>query len=142
LTRVNRDRLPRTGRARVAAAALGLLRLGLGAGLAVRPELVPRMLGVDAVSARRMSWQVRMTAVRDAALGAGGLQAAVTGEGLRPWLLAQAVADAGDAVAVGLAVRARQVSPLAAGAVGGTAVCAVVWGLLAARDAAVPSRRV
>jgi hypothetical protein len=93
------------------------------------------MLGVDAVSARRMSWQVRMTAVRDAALGAGGLQAAVTGEGLRPWLFAQAVADAGDAVAVGLALRARQVSPFAGAALGATAACAVACGLLAARDA-------
>jgi hypothetical protein len=76
-----------------------------------------------------------MGAVRDAALGAGALHAAVTRRDVRPWLLAQAFADAGDATAVGLALRARQVSPPRATAFGGVAVAALVGGVVAAREA-------
>ena len=121
-------------RARVGAAVVGALRLAVGLGMAVRPEVVPRTLGLDSVSARRMSWAVRMCAARDAALGAGGLHAAVTSQDVRPWLLAQAFSDAGDAAALGLALRARQVSPLRAAAFGGLAVAALVGGVVAARE--------
>jgi hypothetical protein len=82
-----------------------------------------------------MGWAVRMAAVRDAALGAGGVYAALTGADVRPWLVAQACSDAGDAVAVGLAVRARQVTPARAAAVGGFALLGLVWGLGTARAA-------
>jgi hypothetical protein len=114
---------------------VGALRVGLGVGLAVRPELVPRMLGVDSVSARRMSWAVRMCAVRDAALGAGGLYAAVTSRDVRPWLVAQAFSDAGDAVSAGLALRDRQVAASSGIMLSGMAAAAFVGGLVAARDA-------
>ena len=145
---MKRDRLrpeaPGTGRrrrwARAGAAAVGALRVGLGLALAVRPEVVPRGLGVDAVSARRMGWAIRMCAVRDAALGAGGLHAALTCRDVRPWLVAQAFSDAGDAAALGLAVRDRQASPARAAAFGGVALAAFLGGLVAARDAGSGSR--
>jgi hypothetical protein len=137
MTHVKRDRLHPTSasRARASAAVVGALRLAIGLRMAVRPEVVPRALGVDSVSARRMSWAVRMCAARDAALGAGGLHAAVTSQDVRPWLLAQAFSDGGDAVAIGLALRARQVSPLRAAAFGGLAVAGLVGGVMAAREA-------
>lgn len=125
----------RSRRARTGAAVVGVLRVGAGLGMALRPETVPRILGVDTVSARRMGWLVQMCAARDAAIGAGGLHAAVTGRDVRPWLLAQAFSDAGDAVAVGLALRRRQVAPVRALAVGAAAVAGMVGGLVASRDA-------
>jgi hypothetical protein len=116
-----------------AAAALG--RIGVGVALFVRPDSLPRAVGVDSVSARRMAWVVRLFAARDAALGAGALHAVLTGRPARPWLLAQALADGSDAVAVGVAIRGRQVS-----AVRGTAVVAFAVGgcvgVLAAAGAA------
>jgi hypothetical protein len=141
LTHVRRDRLHsetrnrRPSRARAGAGFVGALRVGFGLGMAVRPEIVPRALGVDAVSGRRMSWLVRMCAVRDAALGAGGLHAAVTGRDVRPWLRAQAFSDGGDAVALGLALRDRQVAPTRAVAIGAMAVAGLLGGLVASREA-------
>jgi hypothetical protein len=128
-----RRRHPR--RARIGAAVVGVLRFGFGLGMAARPVTVPRALGVDTVSARRMAWLVQMCAVRDAALGAGGVHAAVTGRDVRPWLRAQAFSDAGDVVALGLAVRDRQVAAARAVVVGGLAVAAVLGGLMASREA-------
>jgi hypothetical protein len=126
---------PSRNRGRVGAGLVGALRVGLGLAMAVRPEIVPRALGVDAVSARRMGWAVRMCAVRDAALGAGGVYAALTGTDVRPWLVAQACSDAGDAAAVGLALRDRQVSRVRAVALVVFALLGMVWGLGTARGA-------
>jgi hypothetical protein len=117
----------------ITAAALG--RIGVGVALFARPESLPRAVGVDSVSARRMAWVVRLFAARDAALGAGALAAVLTGRPVRPWLLAQAFADGADAVAVGAAVRGRQVSAVRGAGVIAFAVggCA---GVLAAAGAA------
>jgi hypothetical protein len=143
---VTRDRLHRQARdvgrhprrARAGTAVVGAARVAFGLGMAVRPEIVPRTLGVDSVSARRMSWLVRMCAVRDVALGAGGLHAAATGRDVRPWLGAQACSDAGDAVALGLALRDRQVAPARAVAVGAMAVAGVLGAVVASRAAGPP----
>ena len=62
------------------------------------------------MTARRLAWIGRMFAVRDALLGAGAAHAVVTGQPLRPWLWAQAVADATDAAVLADAARRRQVS--------------------------------
>jgi hypothetical protein len=84
-----------TGYARVAVAAVALLA----------PTGLPRSLGADSGTARRSGWLVRMFAAREAALGAGGAWAARTGADLRPWLLAQALGDGADAIAIALATR-------------------------------------
>jgi hypothetical protein len=97
--------------------------VGVGVALFARPAALPRAVGVDSVSARRMAWAVRLFAVRDAALGAGAVHAVLTGRPVRPWVLAQALSDGADAVAIGVAVRQRQVS-----AVRGTAVAAFALG--------------
>jgi len=109
---------PRRQRAaRLGAGAAAVGRVGVGVALLARPEALPRAVGVDSVSARRMGWLVRLFAARDAALGAGAAHAVLTGRPVRPWLLAQAASDGADAVAVSLAIRHRQVSPVRAAAV-------------------------
>ena len=50
----------------------------------------------------------RPFAAREVGLGLGTLYAAGRGEDLRPWVLAQGLGDAGDAVALASAVRATQ----------------------------------
>ncbi|MEN3358260.1 MAG: hypothetical protein V7637_2242 [Mycobacteriales bacterium] len=121
--------------ARLGAGAASLARVGVGLALLARPDGLPKAVGVDSVSARRMAWVVRLFAARDAALGAGAAHALLTGRPVRPWLLAQAASDGADAVALGLAIRNRQVS-----AIRGTAVAAFALGgcagvLAAASDA-------
>lgn len=96
--------------ARPTAASIGMMRVGIGTALLARPQVLPRALGVDGVSARRMSWAVRMFGVRDGLLGLLGAHAALTGRPLRPSLLAQAASDTTDAVVLVLAARQRLVS--------------------------------
>jgi hypothetical protein len=113
------------------ATAAGLGRVGLGLGLLARPESLPRAVGVDSVSARRMAWVVRLFAARDAALGAGAVHAVLTRRPVRPWLVAQALSDGSDVVALAVAARRRQVSTTRAAAIIAFAVGGLV-GLLAA----------
>lgn len=127
--------------ARAGIAAVGLGRVGVGLALLARPAALPRAIGVDSVSARRMAWAVRLFAVRDAALGAGALHAVLTGRPIRPWLLAQACSDGADAVTVAAAVRNRQVSGLRGAAVAAFAVggCAGLLAALGRAEAAPPA---
>ena len=67
---------------------LGLLSLGMGAGL-VAPRGVGRLLGLD----DERPWLIRAIAVRDVTIGLGLLGA----PGPVPWLRAQAAADVLDA---------------------------------------------
>ena len=106
--------------------ALGAARLGIGGFVLARPESLARMLGVDSVTARRTAWLARMVAGRELALGAGSVLAAGRPQGRRPWLIGQLMADAGDAVALVLAARARVVHPVLAAAVAASAAAAVV----------------
>jgi len=91
------------------AAAVSWLRTGFGVVMLGAPTLMPRVLGLDATTAVRTGWLVRMVGARELALGAGGASAGRRGADLRPWLLAAAVADVGDTAALLLAVRRRQV---------------------------------
>jgi hypothetical protein len=123
--RLRSDRDHRRG-ARLGVLAASLGRVAVGAALVARPEALPRAVGVDSVSARRMGWVVRLFAVRDAVLGAGAVHALVRGRPVAGWLVAQSVSDGADAVALALAVRGRSVSavraaPVIAFAVGGCA---------------------
>lgn len=99
-------------------------RTAAGALILVLPVLSARLLGADSATAKRVSWLTRMMAVRDAAIGAGGL-AAVRGKGsATPWIIAGAVSDTVDAIVLTEALRqgrakgltATAVVPLAAGA--------------------------
>lgn len=111
---------------RSAGLALGLGRLALGAAFLARPVDSVRLLGTDTATANRMAWLARMAAVRDAALGAGAAASLAGRRTSAGWLLAGALADAGDAVVLAVAARDgrldRQRAYLVAGAAAITAV--------------------
>ena len=109
------------------ALALCAGRCVIAAGLLAAPETGTGLVGLDAATARRVSWLTRMAAVRDAALGVGGVVAARRGADPVPWLVGGAAADAVDAVVIGQALRARRLRgalpvAAAAGAAGAAAV--------------------
>lgn len=92
-------------RTRAAGLALGLGRLALGTAFLARPVDSVRLLGTDTATANRMAWLARMAAVRDAALGAGAVASVAARRTAAGWLLAGALADAGDAAVLALAAR-------------------------------------
>ena len=114
---------------------IGLGRVAIGAVFFTAPVTALRIVGADSATAARVTWLSRMTAARDVVLGAGTTQAA-SGGGGAGWLLAGAVSDAVDAVALAQAVRERR-----AGGIGamGMVVAAIgtsalgVWAALGSR---------
>jgi hypothetical protein len=114
------------------AASIGVGRLVIGGAFLLAPKLSVRILGVDAATAKRVTFLARMAAARDIGLGAGTL-AAGPGAAAAPWLLAGAAADAVDAVVIAGAMRQGTTRGIpAAGIVVGAAVTAGV-GVWAAR---------
>ena len=84
------------------AAGLGLGLLAFGAFSVVTPRPFARIFGFEEPSAEVIA-MMRSIGIRDVAMGAGLCDAAVRGKDYAPWLLARAVADGGDAVAIGIA---------------------------------------
>lgn len=85
---------------------VALVRVALGAALLAAPVPAARSLGLDSGTARRTSWLLRMTAARDAVLGAGALTALSGGGDAARWLAAGAASDLADALVVADAMRA------------------------------------
>ncbi len=117
--------------ARTAAIAIGAGRVGLGSSFLVLPEQSTRILGLDAVTARRITWLARMTAIRDISLGVGTLTSALRRRDCVPWLVGGAVSDLVDSLAIAEAVREKRLPILSAGpmvllAAGAAAIGAVV----------------
>jgi len=117
------------------ALAIGVGRVVIGTTFLLAPRFSVRVLGVDAGSAKRMSFLARMAAARDIGLGAGTLDAGPT-PAARAWLLAGAAADAVDAVVIAAAIkrgvtRGVPAAGLVAGAAG--AAAAGVWAARALR---------
>ena len=106
----------------------------IAAAIMAAPVMTVRFAGTDTATARRVSWLTRMMAIRDGAIGVGGVLAARRGGNVAPWLLAGAVSDAVDAVALAGALRGGQAKGIAARLTvplaGGTAI---VGALTAAR---------
>jgi peptide-methionine (R)-S-oxide reductase len=113
---------------------LGACRLAVGGAFLAFPVAAVRLLGVDRASADRMSWLARMAAVRDLALGAGVLGAAVTQRGRVPALLATALTDAADAALIALAARDARVDRVRGLAMAAGAAGAAGAGIVAAAD--------
>jgi hypothetical protein len=108
-------------------------RVAIAATMFAAPTLTVRSLGTDTATARRVTFLTRMMAVRDGALGAGGVLAARRGQ-VGPWLLAAAACDATDAVVVTAAIRAGRLrGPGAAALVPFAAVTAVIQAVAAVR---------
>ena len=118
------------------ALAIGGGRTLIGLVFGAAPVTAIRSMGVDGATATRVEWLARMTAARDAVLGAGTLAATRSGRGSRSWLLAGAASDAVDALAVTAAIRSRRVGgpgAWGAGALGAGAALVGVWAALATR---------
>jgi hypothetical protein len=111
---------------------LALGRAGFATAFLAAPVPALRSLGVDTATAQRISWLTRMMAVRDGALAAGALLAQRRGGDPRPWLVAGAVSDAVDAVAVAGALKAGRLKGVAPTAVVPGAAVAAALGLVSA----------
>ncbi len=111
---------------RGALATVAAVRIGVGAALLARPQLLPKALGADSLTAQRVEWLGRMIGVRDLVLGLGGLRAIARGRDVRDWVHAQATCDAADAMAIGYAVLRRQAGPASGGALAGLAAASAV----------------
>lgn len=119
--------------AELVAVAVPASRIAVAATMVAAPTMTVRSLGSDTATARSVSFLTRMMAVRDGALGAGGVFAARRGQAA-PWLLAAAACDATDAVVVAAALRAGRLrGPGALALVLFAAVTAVVQIIAAAR---------
>ena len=110
-------------------AALALLRTGAGAVMLVSPQVLPRVLGVDAAARARTAWVVQMLGVREVALGAGAL-AAQRSAGVRACTAAGTAGDLVDALVVGAAVRRGVVTRSWGSAVAASALAAAAAGLV------------
>jgi hypothetical protein len=111
-----------------------LCRVAAGVAVFVRPEALPRALGVDRGSARRATFITRMFGAREIGLGLGTLYALNRGKDVAPWILAQAVGDAGDAIALAAAARRRQVRPVRGALLALGAAGAAISAVMAVRD--------
>jgi peptide-methionine (R)-S-oxide reductase len=101
---------------RKVAIAIGIGRIGLGAAFLIKPEASTTLLGLDSITARRISWLAQMAAARDLALGVGTVTSSLRGADPAIWLLGGAASDAVDAIVIGDAVRTRRLSVAKAGA--------------------------
>jgi Domain of unknown function (DUF4267) len=115
--------------------------LGLGAAVfGILPALFPgwfaRLFGIGAAEDPTVATAIRSVGVRDLIIGLGLVQAAREGrrDALSRWLLARAAADAGDALAVGVAVAAGARAPRFIG-LGAFAAGAAIVGIALARAA-------
>jgi hypothetical protein len=118
--------------ARTLGIAIGAGRIGLGGAFLAAPETSTRLLGLDAVTARRISWLARMTAARDIALGVGTLVSSLSGRDAEIWLLGGAASDAVDSIAIAAAVKAGRLPVLKAGSMVLLAAAAAAAGIAVA----------
>jgi hypothetical protein len=106
---------------------LGTLLFGIGPTFA--PRWFGRLFGLPVSSDERLLVMVRSVGVRDATIGLALLLTAPDPVAYRPWLIARIAADAGDTLAVGLAVL-RGVRQPRFVALGALALSASITGLL------------
>lgn len=128
--------MPRLPTPRTAALLIGAIRTAIGLAFLAAPVTAVRTLGVDTATAGRLDWLARMTAARDAVLGAGTLAAAARDEGVAPWLVAGAAADAADAVVLGTAIARRRAGgpgALGSAVLAGLATAAGAWAAVGLR---------
>jgi hypothetical protein len=105
--------------------------------MVIRPRWVPRLFGVDRGTATRTAWLPRMLGGREIALGLGAL-AAVRDERVSPgwgsaraWLLAGALTDATDLVAMRAGIRDGSLPRIVGGLAALASASAVAAGIAA-----------
>jgi hypothetical protein len=114
---------------RQAAATLGAGTLVFGVLPAIWPRLFARWCGIAAANDPTVATAVRSVGVRDAVIGLGLLTAVNRKDpSWRSWLLARAVCDTGDTLAVALAVGTGGARDRRFLGLGGLALAAAVYG--------------
>jgi len=122
--------------ARTIGLSVGAARVAVGAIFMAAPVSSVRLLGLDTATAARITWLARMTAARDAVLGAGTVVSSARRDGATPWLLAGAVSDAVDAAVLTVALHEGRVRGWRAQFVTAGAVAAAAGAVAAAVDVA------
>src|SRR4051794_6338496 len=89
--------------AKTLAGGLALSRVLFGANYLIKPAQARTSWIGRAAKKPGAQVMIRSQGARDVALGAGALQAVVRDSELRPWMLAQALADGADVVATWVA---------------------------------------
>lgn len=109
---------------------LAAVRTVIAGAIMASPVQTVRALGADTATAQRVVWLTRMTAVRDGALGVGGVVATRRGGAAAavPWLVGGAVSDAVDAVVMAQALRNGRIKGLGPRATVPMAVVAALAG--------------
>jgi hypothetical protein len=115
-------------RLRTLVAGLGLGSFVFGVAPALAPRFFGRLFGLPVQAGRTVPTIVRSVGVRDAVMGVGLWAMARRRGDYGPWLLARALADCGDTLAVALAIRAGTRDPRFV-ALGALALGAAVYGV-------------
>lgn len=89
---------------------LGIVRLGIGAGLVIRPEGMAQALGVQNPGEPGVRWLARLIGAREIGIGVGTLLSARSAP--RPWILAQGISDTSDAVAFSVLTAQGRIAPV------------------------------
>jgi hypothetical protein len=117
---------------------LAVLRIAVGAGAWLTPNLAAKAFGMDPEGNPQASYMGRLFGIRDVALAAGTLNS--TGEARNLWLRLGLVCDAGDALAAVIAGRNGTLPKASAALVFAPAIAAVAAGAIALRQpAAAPA---
>jgi hypothetical protein len=113
---------------------LGIGSIVFGVVPALAPRWSTRLFALPLAPEPAGAAVARSVGVRDAVIGMGLWSAAAHGGNFAPWLLARALCDTGDAIALGLAIRAGARDPRLA-ALAGIAAGAAIGGWLLHRQA-------
>jgi hypothetical protein len=112
-----------------ALSTLAGLRVAIGVGSWATPRIAGKLFGLDAAANPQSPYLARLFGVRDIALAWGALRS--EGDARRQWLMAGVVCDGADAVAGVAGGRGGYLPKLTSVLVSGTAVSAIVLGLIA-----------
>jgi hypothetical protein len=112
--------------------AIAALRIAIGSGAWLTPNLAARLFGLDPAGNPQAPYLGRLFGVRDLALGAGTL--ATEGKVRRSWLAAGLACDVADTAAALLGRRAGYLSTPVTFLLAAPALAAVGLGVIALRD--------
>ena len=116
--------------------ALAALRIAIGGGAWLTPNLAARLFGLDADGNPQAPYLGRLFGVRDLALGAGTL--ASEGRARRSWLVAGLACDIADTAAAFLGRRGGYLSTPVSALLAAPALAAVGMGIIALRGGEQP----
>ena len=97
---------------------LAMLRLAIGVGAWLMPNVAGKLFGIDAAANPQAPYLGRLFGIRDVALAVGVMQS--SGEARRQWLQLGVMCDSADTAAAVLGQRGGYLTPVTAVLAGGT----------------------